>query len=129
VYNKMADVPEPGYRKYWRQKLSSLKSQCHAITNKYSEAASVLQQVHKMLGDTEILVECTLTKVGEISQWTTILKRAEEIRANFCKFLDGKPPFSALYGMYTATLNELKTVLMVSAQAGQSGAVNKTSLE
>jgi hypothetical protein len=31
--------------------------------------------------------------------------------------------------MYTVTLNELKTVLKVSAQAGQSGGVNKTSVE
>jgi hypothetical protein len=31
--------------------------------------------------------------------------------------------------MYTVTLNELKAVLKVSAQAGHSGAVNKTSLE
>jgi hypothetical protein len=37
--------------------------------------------------------------------------------------------FSALYGIYTVTLNELKAVLKVSAQAGQSGGVNKTSLE
>jgi hypothetical protein len=54
---------------------------------------------------------------------------AEEKRANFCKGLDGKPLFSALYGMYTVTLKELKSVQKVSAQAGQSGAVNKTSVE
>jgi hypothetical protein len=31
--------------------------------------------------------------------------------------------------MYTVTLNELKAVLKVSSQTGQSGAVNKTSAE
>jgi hypothetical protein len=31
--------------------------------------------------------------------------------------------------MYTVTLNELKAVLEVSAQAGESGAMNKTSVE
>jgi hypothetical protein len=31
--------------------------------------------------------------------------------------------------MYTVTLKELKAVLRVSAQAGQSGAVNKSSVE
>jgi phosphatidate phosphatase PAH1 len=31
--------------------------------------------------------------------------------------------------MYTVTMNELKAVLKVSAQAGQSGAVNKTSVK
>jgi hypothetical protein len=51
----MADMPEPGFRKYWRQELSSLKSECHAITNKYPEAASVVQEVHKVLSDIEIL--------------------------------------------------------------------------
>jgi hypothetical protein len=49
----------------------------------------------------------------------------EKNRANFCKGLDGKPLFSTLYGIYTLTLSELK----VSAQAGKSGAVNKTSVE
>jgi hypothetical protein len=51
---------------------------------------------------------------------------SEENRANCCKGLDGKPHFSSLYGMYTVTLNELKAIPMVSAQAGQSGVVNKT---
>jgi hypothetical protein len=31
--------------------------------------------------------------------------------------------------MYTVTLNELKAAVKVSAQAGQSGGVNKTSVE
>jgi hypothetical protein len=53
----------------------------------------------------------------------------EENRENFCKGLDGKPLLSALYGMYMLTLNELKAVLKVSAQAGQSGVVNETSVE
>jgi hypothetical protein len=42
---------------------------------------------------------------------------AEENKANICKVLDGKPLFSALCGMYTVTLNELKAV---SAQAKHS---------
>jgi hypothetical protein len=37
-------------------------------------------------------------------------------RANYCRVLDGKP--LDLYGMYTITMNELKTVLKVGAQAG-----------
>jgi hypothetical protein len=52
----------------------------------------------------------------------------EEKGANFCKSLDGEPLLSALY-IYTATLNELKTILKVSAQAGQSGAVHTNSVE
>jgi hypothetical protein len=53
----MADVTEPGFRKYWREKLSSLKSQCHDITNKYPEATSVVQQACKVLSDIEILAK------------------------------------------------------------------------
>jgi hypothetical protein len=58
-----------------------------------------------------------------------IANNAEEKRANFSKILDGKPLFSAVYGMYRVTLNELKAVLKMSAQAGRSGVVNETSVE
>jgi hypothetical protein len=39
---------------------------------------------------------------------------------SFCKALRGKPLFRALYGTYTVTLNELKTVLKARSQAGQA---------
>jgi hypothetical protein len=52
-----------------------------------------------------------------------------ENRANFNEVLDGMPLFSALYGVYRATLNKLKAVLKMSAQAGQDNTVNKTSVE
>jgi hypothetical protein len=74
----MEDVPEPGFRKYWGQELSSLKYECHAITNEYPEASSVVQQVHKVLSDIEILAKCTPARERDISQWTTILSSAEE---------------------------------------------------
>jgi arabinogalactan endo-1,4-beta-galactosidase len=44
----MVVAPVPGFWKYWTQELESLKSQCHAITNKYQEAATVVQQVYKV---------------------------------------------------------------------------------
>jgi hypothetical protein len=52
-----------------------------------------------------------------------------EGRANICKDVDRKPVFSAVYGMYTVTLKELKGVLKISAQAGHIEAVNKASVE
>jgi hypothetical protein len=125
----MADVTESGFRKYWRQKLSSRKSQCHDITNNYPEATSVVQQVYKVLSDIEILAKCTPAKVGESSEWTSIVSSVEDNRANFCKILEGKPLFSSLYDIYTLTLNELKAFLKVNAQTGQCGAVTKSSLE
>jgi hypothetical protein len=57
------------------------------------------------------------------------LNSAEENRENVCKGLDGKWLSIALYGVYAARPNEPKAVLKVSAQAGQSGEVNKTSVE
>jgi hypothetical protein len=122
----MADVPVRGFPKYWSQTLASLNSQYHAIKNKFREADSVVQKVHNIISDIKIFAGCIPTKVGGSSEWTTIVNSAEENRANFCKVLGWKPQFSALYCMYTATMNELKAV---SAQPKHSGAVNKTSLK
>jgi hypothetical protein len=68
-------------------------------------------------------------KWGESSEWTFTGNRAEENRANFCIGLHGKPLFSTLYGMYTVTMNKLKDICNVSAQAGLSGVLNTTSVE
>jgi hypothetical protein len=103
----MADVPVPGFRKFSTQKLASLKSECRAITHKYTEAASIVQQVHKVLSDIEILAGCAQPEVGGSSERTSIVNSAEENTANFCKGLDEKPLFSALYGMYSVTLNDM----------------------
>jgi hypothetical protein len=86
----MANVPVPGFRKYWIQTLALLNSHCHAITNKFAEAGSVVQQVHEALNYIEILDECTPAKVGESSEWITLVNSAEESRANFSKSLNGK---------------------------------------
>jgi hypothetical protein len=50
-------------------------------------------------------------------------------QSKFCKAPGGKPLFTALYGMHSVTLNELKAVLKVSAEEGQSDAANKISVE
>jgi hypothetical protein len=67
--------------------------------------------------------------VRESSEWITIVNSVEKNRAKFCIFLDWKLLFSTLYSMYMVTLKELQVVLKVNTQTGQSGAVNKTSLE
>jgi hypothetical protein len=95
-----------------------LKSESHTITNKYLEAASVVQQVYKVLSDIENLAVCAPVEVGESSEQTSIVNSAEENRANFCKALIGKPLFRALYSMYMVTLNEPKAVPKANAQAG-----------
>jgi hypothetical protein len=107
----MTNIPVLGFRKYWTLKLASLKSECLAITNKYPEAASVVQQVHKVYSNIENLARCTPDKVGESSAWTSIVNSAEN-RVNFCKALHRKPHFTPLYSMYAVTLNEVKAVLL-----------------
>jgi hypothetical protein len=88
---------------------------CH---HKHPEAAAVVQQVHKVFNDTEILARCTPAKVEESSECTSNVNSVEVNTANICKGLDGKLLFSTLYGMYTVTLYELKAIHKMSAQAG-----------
>jgi hypothetical protein len=89
----MADVQVPGFPKYWTKNLASLNSQCHAITNKYPEAGSVVQQVYKVLNENEIIAGCAPTKVGESPEWATIVNCADNNRINLCKILVGKAAF------------------------------------
>jgi hypothetical protein len=53
----------------------------------------------------------------------------EENRVSYCRALTGKPHFSALYGIYIVTLNELKAVLKVSTLADQTRALKSTGLQ
>jgi hypothetical protein len=45
---------------------------------------------------------------------------AQENEESYCKCLHGKPLFSALYGTYTVTLQELKAVLKARTLADQT---------
>jgi hypothetical protein len=95
----MAVVPVPGFRENWTQ-----KTECHAITNKYAEAASVVfcsaTKYVKYSVTLRTLPDAHRLKWGENSERTSIVKSVEENTANFCKVLAGKPLFSAIYGMY-----------------------------
>jgi hypothetical protein len=59
VFTKTTDVQVHGFRKYW-----TLKSECYAITNKYPDAATVVQQAYKALSGIDNLAECTLALSG-----------------------------------------------------------------
>jgi hypothetical protein len=106
VYTKMADIPVLGFQKYWTQKLTSLKYECHTIMNKYREAASVVQQVYKYSVTLRTLLDAHWLKWGkdlsELLLWIWCRRRK-----HVCKALHGKPLFSALYDMYAVRLNEL----------------------
>jgi hypothetical protein len=107
MYTKMADIPVLEFQKYWTKKLGSLKSECYAIMHKYPEVTSVVQQ-YTDFSVTQNLARCTPIKVGESSEWTSVVNSTEENKANCCKGLDGKLLFSTLCSMYMVTMNELK---------------------
>jgi hypothetical protein len=103
----MADVPVPAYQEFWAEKRSALQAEYKSIVNTHPDAAPCLQQLYKVLSDIEALAGCTPATVGESEEWAAIV-------------MWGKPLYSALYGTYTVTLNDFKSLLKTSSQAGRS---------
>jgi hypothetical protein len=112
----MKDNPITGLRRYWTQKLASVKSEFHAVTNKYQEAASVVQQVYKVLKDTKNFARWSLAKMEESSETTSIVNSVEESRASFCAGVDRTPLFSGLYCMYMVTLSISSPLYLPNSQ-------------
>jgi hypothetical protein len=81
----MEDVSVLAFRKYWAQKLDSLKSESHTIANKFPDAASAVPQVCRILGNIQKLSRYTLAKVGESSEKSSIVKSEEENKVTFVK--------------------------------------------
>jgi hypothetical protein len=86
----MEDVPVPGFKKFWADKLSTLKSEYPALVNKYPDSDALIKQVYKVLCDIEDFAVYTPPLVGESSDWTSVVDSAEENRANYCKVQSGK---------------------------------------
>jgi hypothetical protein len=107
----MAGVPVPAYQHFGWTSGSRLVS-------KNPDAAASIKQFFKVLCDLEDLASYTPLSVGQSEEWASLTSSAEENRKNFCKALRGKSLFSALYGTYTVTMNELKSVLKASRQQG-----------
>jgi hypothetical protein len=74
--------------------------------------------VYRALCAIEDVAGYTPAVVGESAKWTTV-SAAEENRANYCKALSGKTLLNALYGTYTVTLNDFKSILKASKSAGK----------
>jgi hypothetical protein len=74
----------------------------------HPDAADIIGQVYKVLGDIVALAGCTPASIGESEAWCHIVQGTKVDRTEFCKVLSGKQPFSALYGMYSVALNDLK---------------------
>jgi hypothetical protein len=67
------------------------------------------------LYDIENLASSTPVSVGESEEWAAVISSAEDNQETYCKALRRKPLYSALYGAYTITLNDLNEVLKNSA--------------
>jgi hypothetical protein len=115
----MAKAPTPGYQAFWATKRAILQSDYHAVKGQIPDGDAQYRQLFKVLCTIEDTASCTPAKVGESPEWATIVEAAEENAATFCQALSGKSLFSALHGLYTVTLGELKALLKNSA--GQKG--------
>jgi hypothetical protein len=113
----MAAVPVPGYQAFWADKRASLQAEYNTLIEKYPDADTQYRQLYSALCATEDVAGYTPAVVGESAEWTAVVSSAEDNRANYCKDLTGKTLFSALYGTYTVTLKELKSLLKASTTA------------
>jgi hypothetical protein len=77
---------------------------------------------HKVLGDIVALAGCTPASIGESKAWSDIVKATKGDRTEFCRVLSGKQLFSALYGMYSVALNDLKKGATDQCQENASAA-------
>jgi hypothetical protein len=116
----MADVPVPQYQTLWTNKLSALKSEYQILVQQYPEADAQVKQLLQVVGDIEDVARHIPAPVGENAEWSAIVNAAEENGANYCIGLHEKPLFSALYGTYTITLQELKAVIKARTRADQT---------
>jgi hypothetical protein len=62
----------------------------------------------------------TRAAVGESAEWTAVVNAPERNRTNYSRALSGKTLCSALYGPYTVTLNDLRTLRKVSSTTGRT---------
>jgi hypothetical protein len=92
----------------------------------YPDADAQLKQLFNVLGDIEDVARHTSASVRESAEWAAIVNAAEENGPNYCKALHGKTLFSALYGTYAVTLDELKAMLKVSTLADQTNSPRAT---
>jgi hypothetical protein len=114
------------YEKYWVHESESLRSEYGDIVQDFLDAKPVIKQADKVLQDIVCLVACTPASVGESEDWQRVVNNAQIDRESYCNVLKGKQ-FSTLYGLYTVTLNELKSVLQLSAPVPRQGlAISET---
>jgi hypothetical protein len=96
--------------------VNSLNSEYKETVADYPDAAPVMEQVHKVLCDSQpgrmYTIKCRERRRVEKHSGVC---RAEQDRRQICDTLKGKLLFNAFYDTYTATLNNFKGVLQKSA--------------
>jgi hypothetical protein len=88
------------------------------MAKQYPETEQYYRKLFKIYCDIEDVASFTPATIGESAEWTAIVNTAEENRDSYCKALTGKLLFSALYGTYTVTLNDLK--YLVKARSSET---------
>jgi hypothetical protein len=99
-------------------------SEYRQLLGQFPDADAQLQQLFKVVCDIEDVAAYTPASVGKSEQWSSIVNIADENSQNFCKALNGKTLFSALYGTYTVALQKLKALLKASSPADKSETPN-----
>jgi hypothetical protein len=101
----MVQVPPLAYEEHWHIELDSLRAESKAILKKHPEASEAIERVRGILRDVASLAGCTPKKTGESEEWVSVVHLAEADRVRFCRALEGKSLLTALYGVYSITLN------------------------
>jgi hypothetical protein len=104
------------YKQFWTDKRLSLNTKYNDLASTYPDAAPSIKQILKVLCDIEKLANCTPISVGESKEWADVISLAEDNREDYFEVLKGKTLFSALYGLYTVTLHDLKKIKKDSTQ-------------
>jgi hypothetical protein len=84
------------YEEYWLHEVNSLNSEYKEIVADYPNAAPVMEQVHKVLCDSQPGRMYTI-KCRERRRVENIMDSAEQDRRQICDTLKGKLLFNALY--------------------------------
>jgi hypothetical protein len=119
---EMAGFPVLGYQAFWAEDRASLQAEYEEIKKQYPDAETQYRRLFDILCDMEDVASFTPAAVGESAKWVAIVSAPDDNRANYCKALSGKTLFNALYGNYTVTPNELKSLVKASASGTKNPA-------
>jgi hypothetical protein len=84
------------------------------MVKQYPEVHQHYRRLFKIICDIEDVSSFTPAAIGESAEWAAIVSAADENRASYCTALTGKALLSALYGTYTVTLDNLKSLVKTS---------------